>query len=70
MIFCLGDSDVRLRASVDYRREGTEHQVVTPDFQATLKELKDLNAENIRDMHLSVEEIAVLILKGGMGCGN
>jgi ABC-2 type transport system ATP-binding protein len=68
--FRLGDSDVRLQAAIGYRREGSEHQLVTPDFQATLKELKNLGAENIRDIHLSIEEIAVQILKGGMKCGN
>ena len=40
------------------------------DFQATLKELKDLGAENIRDIHLGIEEIALQILKGSMKCGN
>lgn len=68
--FRLSDSDVRLQAAIGYRREGNEHQLVTPDFQATLKELKNLGAENIRDIHLSIEEIAVQILKGGMKCGN
>jgi ABC-2 type transport system ATP-binding protein len=68
--FRLGDSDLRLQAAIVYRREGNEHQLITPDFQATLKELKNLGAENIRDIHLSIEEIAVQILKGGMKCGN
>jgi ABC-2 type transport system ATP-binding protein len=68
--FRLGDSDIRLQAAIGYRREGMEHQLVTPDFEATLKELKNLGAENIRDLHLSIEEIAVQILKRGMKCGN
>jgi ABC-2 type transport system ATP-binding protein len=65
-----GESDIRLQAAIGYRREGREHQLITPDFEATLKELKNLGAENIRDIHLSIEEIAVQILKGGMRCGN
>jgi ABC-type multidrug transport system ATPase subunit len=68
--FLLGNSDVRLQDAIDYRREGSEHQMVTPDFRATLKELKGLGAENIRDIHLGIEEIAVQILKGSMKCGN
>ncbi|MEJ2247154.1 MAG: ABC transporter ATP-binding protein, partial [Acidobacteriota bacterium] len=68
--FRLGDSDIRLQAAIGYRREGMEHQLVTPDFEATLKELKNLGAENIRDIHLGIEEIAVQILKRGMKCGN
>ena len=68
--FHLGDSDVSLKTAIGYQREGREHQFLTPDFQATLKELKNLGAENIRDLHLSIDEIAVQILKGGKPCGN
>ena len=44
--------------------EGNEHQVVSSDFSLTLRQLNDLGAEQIQDFPMTVEEIAVQILKG------
>jgi ABC-2 type transport system ATP-binding protein len=60
-----GDGEVRLPSVVSHRRERMEHQVISSDFASTLRQLRELGAENIRDTNMSIEEIAIQILKGG-----
>jgi len=50
---------------VSHCHEGNEHQIISSDFPVIVNQLKDLGAENIHDMHMSIEEITVQILKGG-----
>jgi ABC-2 type transport system ATP-binding protein len=50
---------------VDHGRDGDDHHVITSDFNTTLAQLQAAGAENIQDFRLSIEEIAVQILKGG-----
>ena len=57
----IGDFD----AAVDHRQEGKDHQVTSSDGKATLQHLNKLGAENIQENRMSIEEIAVHILKGG-----
>ncbi len=45
--------------------EGNEHQIISSDFPVIVEQLKELGAENIEDLHMSLEEITVQILKGG-----
>lgn len=59
------DGEVQLPSVVSHRREGKDHQVVSADFASTLRQLRELGAENIRDTNMSIEEIAIQILKGG-----
>jgi ABC-2 type transport system ATP-binding protein len=70
LTFRLGTAPVSFQSVVNHRQEGNDHQVISSDFSATLKQLKELGAENIQDIHLSIEEIAVQILKGGKECGS
>jgi ABC-2 type transport system ATP-binding protein len=65
--FRLAGADPAIKSAVSHRREGDNHQVISPDFEVTLQQLKELGAENIQDMRMSIEEIAVQILKGGKG---
>jgi ABC-2 type transport system ATP-binding protein len=58
------DDKVQLRKSVEHKTEGLDHQVVSSDFVETLNHLKELNAENIQDSRMTIDEIAVHILKG------
>ncbi len=51
--------------TVDHDREGDDHHIITSRFSATLAQLKANGAENIREARMSIEEIAVQILKGG-----
>jgi len=63
--FRLAKGDVPFKSVVSHRREGNDHQIISSDFEATLHQLKELGAENVQDMRMSIEEIAVQILKGG-----
>jgi hypothetical protein len=49
---------------VSHRHEGREHQVVSSDRAATLEKLGGLGAENVAAQRMSIDEIAVQILKG------
>lgn len=49
---------------VEHKTEGQDHQVVSSDFIETLSHLKALNAENIQESRMTIDDIAVHILKG------
>jgi len=63
--FRLQDDDVELTGIVEYRRVRAEHQVITRDAEATLQQLTRLGAEAVEVSRMSVDEIAVQILKEG-----
>lgn len=65
--FRLARENIAFESAVSHRREGNDHQVVSSDFESTLRQLRELGAENVQDMRMSIEEIAVQILKGGKG---
>ncbi len=61
--FRLQKEDVDLPGVVEHRRVRTEHQVITRDAPATLEQLSGLGAEAVEVSRMSVDEIAVQILK-------
>jgi ABC-2 type transport system ATP-binding protein len=63
--FRLGESDVAVASAVEYKRVRAEHQVVSDDGEATLAHLRQLGAEGIEQSRMTIDEIAVAILKGG-----
>jgi len=63
--FRLSNDNVVVDAAISHRREGADHQIISYNFPATLKQLKELGAENVQEIHIGIEEIAVQILKGG-----
>jgi ABC-2 type transport system ATP-binding protein len=63
--FRLQDEDVELPGVVEHRRVRAEHQVITRDAPATLQQLNELGAEAVEVSRMSVDEIAVQILKEG-----
>jgi len=54
-----------LPAVVSHRQEGSEHQVISSNHAETLRGLKTQGAENISEAHMSIEDIALHILKRG-----
>ena len=48
-----------------HRRSGGEHQLVTPDFASTLAHLRELGATSIQEARMTIDEIAVEILREG-----
>ncbi len=63
--FRLQDEVVELPGVVEHRVVRAEHQVITQDAPATLERLSELGAEAVEVARLSVDEIAVQILKEG-----
>jgi ABC-2 type transport system ATP-binding protein len=63
--FRLDKEDITFESIASHRKEGNDHLVISSNFEITLRQLKKLGAENVQDMRMSIEEIAVQILKGG-----
>jgi len=63
--FRLQEEDVELAGVVEHRRVRAEHQVITRDAAPTLQQLTELGAEAVEVSRMSVDEIAVQILKEG-----
>ena len=63
--FRLAERDVAVVGAVEYRRVRAEHQVVSDDGEAALAQLRELGAEAIEQSRMTIDEIAVSILKGG-----
>ena len=63
--FRLGESDVAVASAVEYKRVRAEHQVLSDDGEASLAHLRELGAQAIEQSPMTIDEIAVAILKGG-----
>ena len=63
--FRLQNEDVELSGVVEHRQVRAEHQVITREAEATLQQLNELGAEAVEVSRMSVDEIAVQILKEG-----
>lgn len=63
--FRLPAEEVELPGVVEHRHVRSEHQVVTREAEATLQRLGELGAEAVEVARMSVDEIAVQILKEG-----
>jgi ABC-2 type transport system ATP-binding protein len=63
--FRLQEQEVELTGIVEHRRVRAEHQVITRDSEATLQQLTELGAEAVEVSRMTVDEIAVQILKEG-----
>jgi ABC-2 type transport system ATP-binding protein len=59
-----------LDATVEHVIEGNAHQVITADGDNTLRQLQALGVENIEQTRMTIDEIAVEILKGGEHVAN
>lgn len=63
--FRLSSNNVALNGAVSHRHEGPDHQVVSLDHEVTAQHLVDLGALNIQQNRMTIDEIAVQILKRG-----
>lgn len=63
--FRLQADDIELAGVVEHRHVRTEHQVITRDVEETMQQLTELGAEAVEVSRMSVDEIAVQILKEG-----
>jgi len=55
----------KIKSVVNHLVEGKDHQVISTNYDVTLKQLQELGAENIQDNRMSIDEIAVHILREG-----
>jgi len=65
-----GNDFHQLTAVVQQRHEGREHQIISSDFEATLQHLQQLGAEDVQAHRMTIDEIAVQILKGAQHVAN
>ena len=63
--FRLAREDLDLTGVVEHRQVRAEHQVITRDAETTLQQLTELSAEAVEVSRMTVDEIAVEILKEG-----
>ncbi|MEJ2635626.1 MAG: ABC transporter ATP-binding protein [Calditrichia bacterium] len=63
--FRFSGDNIQFDGAVSHRQEGKDHQVISSDYEATLRQLGEIGAENILENRMSIDEIAVHILKGG-----
>ena len=61
--FRLEGEVLEFAAVVRHRQEGRDHQIVSSDFETTRRQLAELGAENVLENRMSIDEIAVQILK-------
>ncbi len=50
---------------VSHRQEGEDHEVISANGGATLQQLGELGAENVQENRMSIDEIAVEIIREG-----
>jgi len=68
--FRLAQSNLKLEAVVSRKHEDAEHQVISSDHEVTLKQLGAIGAENVQENRMTIDEIAVQILKGNKDVAN
>jgi ABC-2 type transport system ATP-binding protein len=68
--FRLSGNGARFESAIIHQQEGNEHQVITSDYEATLKQITELGAENVEENLMSIDEIAVEIIKESKNVGS
>ncbi len=61
--FRLDQSADNLKAMASHQQDGKDHQIISSDQETTLAQLRELGAENVHENRLTIDEIAVQILK-------
>ncbi len=61
--FRYSEEDMEVEAAVSKIREENDFQVISYDFSTTIEQLRKIGAENIKDTRMTIDEIAVQILK-------
>ncbi|MCG8608485.1 ABC transporter ATP-binding protein [bacterium] len=68
--FRLARNDIEYAAAASYKHEGNHHQIISFDFESTMRQLRELGAENVQENRLGIDEISVQILKGSGRSGS
>lgn len=67
--FRMTQTHMDFQDAVEVKREGADYYIVSSNHQATLAQLKELGAGEIRMNRMELEEIAVQIMKSGRSLG-
>jgi ABC-2 type transport system ATP-binding protein len=62
--FKLNMNGINFENVVNVENEGNNYKVISNNFESTLKQLKNIDAQNIQETRMGIDEIAVHILKG------
>jgi ABC-2 type transport system ATP-binding protein len=68
--FRFSSNNFKLEATTSHKQEDMDHQVISFNHEATLRQLREMGAENVQAYRLGIDEIAVQILKGGENVEN
>ena len=63
--FTLAEDSGLFDGAVSHKQVGRDHQVVSRDCASTIRQLRELGAANIEEIRMSIDEIAVQILREG-----
>ncbi|MBI9070807.1 MAG: ABC transporter ATP-binding protein [Melioribacteraceae bacterium] len=58
------NGELRVKNLVSKKNEGNDYQIITSDFSDTIEKLTELEVENLNEHRMSIDEIAVEVLKG------
>lgn len=61
--FKLDKDDVNFKDIVSIKKDGNEYKVISSNYNSTIQHIKELRAENIIEARMSIDEIAVEILR-------
>jgi ABC-2 type transport system ATP-binding protein len=61
--FKLDKQNIDIKDTVNVKTEGNEFKVISSDFNVTMEHIKELGAENISEVRMSIDDIAVEILR-------
>lgn len=61
--FKLDKHDIKIKDTVNIKVDENEFKVISSDYNSTIGQIKELGAENIIETRLSIDEIAVEILR-------
>jgi ABC-2 type transport system ATP-binding protein len=63
--FRLDRNNLQLEGVVSHKHEANVHQVISSNHQETVRQLAEMGAESVHESRMTIDEIAVQILKGG-----
>lgn len=63
--FRIARGELDVEGAVSHRQEGGEHRIVSSNGTVSLRQLSELGAENVQESPMTIDEIAVEIIRGG-----
>lgn len=64
IVFNMPKSTEKYEAAISHRRSGKEYEIISYNRDVTVDQLRKIGAENIREFRMTIDEIAVQVMKG------